>query len=269
MLDANLLDELALAPASALPAVLRAIDPTTPTSVGVIIEYEMYRRNNRNELPPLTEHSASPIVDLIVRLLDGAADLRPSYSLQSIQADAVNIPPALGSDPAWTAFLKRAEVTAREVGFANLVAAGLAGAIAELADNVIQHSDASSTGIGAFSRSNDRFEYVVADSGIGMLASLRKAPEFQSLRDDIEALPLAITPGVSRHGRGIGFGYGYRAVFIPLRAASGSIRLRSGQAVLHVSGTGPRPDQGLCSQRPYHQGVVVSVEISPTASGGG
>ncbi len=70
-----------------------------------------------------------------------------------------------------------------------------------LADNVLQHSQEPSTGLVAFCGCRGVFEYVVADSGIGMLASLRAAPEFRSLRDDVEALPLTITPGVSRWQR--------------------------------------------------------------------
>lgn len=268
-MPAHFLDELAVAPTSAFNGALRQLGGTFANRVGPIVEYELFRRHNRPELPPLTEHSDSLIVGQISRLLDGQASDSPDLSLQSINVDAIAIPAALGVVTAWTAFVKRAEATARAVGFADSVAAGLAGAIRELADNIIQHSEAPTSGIAAFARTDDRFEYVVADSGIGMLASLRRAPEFRSLRDDMEALPLAVTPGVSRHGRGIGYGYGYRAVFLPLRAAHGAVRLRSGEAVLEMGGFGPRPDQGTCSQRPYHQGVAVSVEISPTASGGG
>lgn len=259
----HILDELAVAPASDLTGALHDFGRVLGERVGAIVEYELCRRNDRHELPAISDCSPSRIAGKISRILDGYAPRETNLSLQPIHADAISIPPSLGADPAWTAFVKRAGVTARNVGFSDSVAAGLAGAIRELADNVIQHSEAPTSAIAAFSRTADHFEYVVADSGIGMLASLRRAPEFRSLRDDLEALPLAITPGMSRHGRGVGYGYGYRAVFLPLRAASGSVRLRSGGAVLQLSGIGPRPDQGRCSQRPYHQGVVVTVRISP------
>jgi hypothetical protein len=267
-MPAHVLDELAVAPIAAVNATLVELGNIFANRVGPIVEYELFRRHNRPELPPLHAYCDSPIVQYIAKLLDGQSSQHANLSLQSTVADTVGIPPSLGADAAWTAFVKRAEATARAVGFTDSVSAGLAGAIRELADNVIQHSEASASGIAAFARVADRFEYVVADSGIGMLASLRRAPEFRSLRDDLEALPLAVTPGVSRHGRSVGYGYGYRAVFLPLRAAYGSVRLRSGRAVLQMAGAGPRPVQGRCSQRPYHQGVAVSVEISPTASMG-
>lgn len=267
-MPAHFLDELAVAPASAIPDAVYSLGTMLGDRVGPIVEYEFFRRHAATHLPPLSDHTQSGIAHQVVRILDGIGLPTVNHSLQAAAADAIAIPAALGRDTAWTAFLKRAEVTARTVGFADSVAAGLAGAIHELADNVIQHSEAPGSGLAAFALAAGAFEYVVADSGIGMLASLRRAPEFRSLRDDLEALPLAVTPGVSRHGRGVGYGYGYRAVFLPLRAAHGMIRLRSGQAVLEIAGAGPRPDQGRCSQRPYHQGVVVSVEISPTASPG-
>ena len=259
MLDSNLVDDLALAPTSAFPAAMEAIGRADSFGVGAIVEYELYRRNNRQELPPLQEWLMSPVTQLVGNLLDGAAASPANCSLQALAADAMSIPIESGSSIAWTAFLKRVEATARDSGFADLVSSGFAGAIAELADNVLQHSQEPSTGLVAFCGCRGVFEYVVADSGIGMLASLRAAPEFRSLRDDVEALPLAITSGVSRWGRGVGFGYGYRAVFLPLRAVNGVVRLRSGKAVLQIDGAGCRPDFGRCSQRPAHQGVVATV----------
>jgi len=245
----------------------REIARSVTTHIGTVVEYELQRLHNRPELPRLTEHADSAIAARIEALATGTPGPRV-LSLQSIDEDAVLIPHVLSQDPGWTAFVKRAEVTARGIGIAGHVAAAIAGAILELADNVMQHSEAPTTGIAAFSRLNGHFEYVVADSGIGMLRSLRRAPEFESLRDDLEALPLAITSGVSRRGRGSGFGYGYRQIFAPLRAASGSIRLRSGRAVLHVSGFMATPDQAQCSQRPDHQGVVVAGAIHPNGTVG-
>jgi hypothetical protein len=260
----NLLDEIADAPAPLVGQALRSQERVFFERVGTVVEYEFYRRHQRPELPAFAEFSDAEIVRRVSSLFGGAA-AEKNLSLQPVATDAVAIPPALGGDPAWTAFVKRAEVTARGLGFGADIAAGLAGAIQEMADNIVRHSEAPNSGIAAFTKTGDRFEYVVGDCGIGMLASLRKAPEFQSLRDDIEALPLAVTPGVSRFGRGSGYGYGFRAVFLPLRAANGMVRLRSGHAVLEMAGAGVHANQGKCSQRPAHQGVVVSVAVEPNA----
>lgn len=264
----HFLDELAVAPASAIANATAMIGAILGDRVGPIVEYEFYRRNGGGHLPRLMDHTRSQIAHRVSRVLDGDTSSAANHSLQAVVADVIAIPDMLGRDVAWTAYLKRAEMTARAVGFADTVAAGLVGAIHELADNVVRHSDAQTPSVAAFARTESAFEYVVADAGVGMLASLQRASEFRSLRDDLEALPLAVTPGVSRHGRGVGYGYGYRAVFLPLKAAFGSVRLRSGSAVLEVVSTSTSSDQGRCSQRPHHQGVVVSVEISSTDSTG-
>lgn len=265
-MTAHILDDLAVAPRDTISRIAGDIAQSVACHIGAVVEYELQRRHSRPELPRLTEYTESPIAARIESLAAGTASPRV-LTLQPVDQDAVLIPPRLGQDTGWTAFVKRAEVTARSIGIAEHVAAAIAGAILELADNVMQHSEAPTTGIAGFSQLNGHFEYVVADAGIGMLRSLRKAPEFQSLRDDLEALPLAITPGVSRRGRDSGYGYGFRQVFAPLRVASGAIRLRSGRAALRVAGFGVTPDQANCSQRPNHHGVVVTASIYPTGAG--
>ncbi len=264
--SAQFLDEITLATKAIALNVVNCLDTQIGQRVGPVLEYELFRRNGGTHLPPLRDHTHSPIAHRIICLLDGKLPENINLSLHPADSDAIAIPSSLGRHPGWTAFVKRAEVSARSVGFPDSIAAGLAGAIGELADNVVQHSEAPSSGIATFARSPRKFEYAIGDSGIGMLASLQRANEFHSLSDDLEALPLAITAGVSRRGRDKGYGYGYRAVFLPLRAAEGTIRLRSGKAVLEIAGIEARPDEGICSQRPHQQGVVVSAEIS-TISG--
>lgn len=257
------LDELVTAPSQALGRAAKELGRVVEDGIGAAVEYELFRRNSRRELPPLARHSSNPVVARVAALLDGARPSAKNLQLQPLPFDVMMIPGSLGAEPEWMAFRKRLELSARSVGFADAVAAGMAGAVAELADNVVRHSERAETGLAGFACGSDRFEYVVADAGIGMLASLRCAHEFQSLRDDMEALPLAVTAGISRLGRDVGYGYGYRAVFAPLRAANGVVRLRSGAAVLVMAGRGPTSDRGVCSQRPFHQGVTVSVAVSP------
>ena len=223
----------------------------------------MFRRHSRPELPTLRSYFNGPLLSRICHIVEGQNAIFPNLSLQPTLADAIAIPTELGKDVTWTAFTKRAEASAKIVGFSDIVAAGLAGAIHEMADNIMQHSEAKNSGIAVFKNSGDQFEYVVGDAGIGMLASLKQASEFTALRDDLEALPLAVLPGVSRFGRGSGRGYGFRAVFMPLRGGFGAVRLRSGTAVLEMVGQTVQSDQGKCSQRAGHQGVVVSVQMSP------
>jgi len=235
-------------------------------SVSAVVEYEFLRRNTRQELPVLSEHGGGLLAERIERLCAGQHQYE-TLSLQATGRDAVMIPPALRDSTAWNAFIKRIDASAQQAGFGSEVSAGLAGAVAELADNVVLHSEASSSGVAAFAGGPGWFEYAVADAGVGMLESLSRAPEYRSLRDDIEALQLAVTAGVSCRGRDKGFGYGYRTVLLPLRAAQGAVRLRSGSAVLQVVGSGPGPDRVRCVQRAEHRGVVVSAKISALSGG--
>jgi hypothetical protein len=258
----ELMDEIADAPLRAVEELLATIGDRFFEDVCCVVEYELFRRHSRPELPSLAEFSAQPFLSQMLRALDRPGDAPWQRGLQSTVADVVAIPTALGSDVDWTAFKKRSESTARAIGFSDLVASAIAGAIHEMADNIVQHSQAERSGVAAFRATGNRFEYVVGDAGIGILESLRRAAEFQGLRDDIEALSLAVLPGVSRFGRESGRGYGFRAVFIPLKGAEGAVRLRSGRAVLSMHGTTIAADRGVCAQRANHRGVVVAVSVT-------
>lgn len=260
-MSAHYLDEIVLASKSDVDRAGHGFAINISSSVGSIVEYELHRKFNRADLPRLSTYTSSPIVNKIELLANGG-QLPISYSLQATEVDAIAIPRNLSHQPNWTAFVKRAEVSALAAGFEDQVAIGLSGAIGELADNIMQHSKAEDSGIAAFAQTSNGFEYVVADSGIGILNSFRQAAEFQSIRDDIEAMEMATTAGVSRHGRGSRRGFGYRAVLLPLRVAEGIIRMRSGKAVLDIVGSGIKANQIGGSQRPTHQGLVISVKLN-------
>jgi hypothetical protein len=70
-------------------------------------------------------------------------------------------------------FLRRLQDAAVQAGFTPQVAKGLTGAFLEMTDNVLIHSQNAGSGIAGYRWSRDCFEYVVADAGIGVLASLR------------------------------------------------------------------------------------------------
>src|SRR5213078_530477 len=104
---------------------------------------------------------------------------------------------------------------------------GLAGALAEVVDNVWEHSASDLPGLGAFHLQSRRATFVVADLGIGVLNSLRSNPRYRNLQTSKEALENAVKPGVSRldeAGRGSGFG----TVLRGLAELWGVLRLRSG-----------------------------------------
>lgn len=257
----RLLDEVCLAQPEVVAAAGDRLAGLLDDGIGAIVEYELFRRTMRPRLPALTCAVDDPIAVGFDRLVAGGSSDSTAPSMQPLPYDFMRIPTELRDDNGWVAFVQRARVSAREAGYSHDVASAVAGAIEELADNVVQHSRADGPAFAGFAKKSKRFEYVVADTGVGMLASLQECPEFRSLRDDLEALPLAIRSGISRKGRNSGCGYGFRAVFAPLRFASGYVRLRSGAAVLEIEGYGPHRDTGVCSQRHDYKGVIVSATL--------
>lgn len=166
-------------------------------------------------------------------------------------------PPA--DEALWTGFGLAAQQAAVAAGFSARIAAQLAAALGELHSNVYEHSGALATGLVAFRAAPDRFEFVVSDRGIGVLGSLRSCADYAHLRDHGEALRLALTDGVSRHGVDAGRGHGFRPLFIGLANLNGALRLRSGDHALVIDGSTPSPMTARAAQKPHLKGFLVSV----------
>jgi hypothetical protein len=135
----------------------------------------------------------------------------------------------------------------------------LVAATREMVSNIFDHSGASTSGIAGFSVTSNELEIVVADSGIGVLQSLRTSPEFQSLRDSGEALQAALTDGTSRFGRLSGHGGGFRDLFRGLLNLSSALRFRSGDHALSINGISPGLASARVSQKVPLPGFIVSI----------
>jgi hypothetical protein len=68
-------------------------------------------------------------------------------------------------------------------GLPKPLAAGIVGAMGELRDNLCCHSRRAETDIAAYAATAGAFEMVVADAGIGVLASLRECADYAQLED--------------------------------------------------------------------------------------
>jgi hypothetical protein len=145
------------------------------------------------------------------------------------------------ADSNFTAFLMNAQHAARDVTHLPGTAPGqLAAAMEEMENNIHEHSEAAVTGLIAFRAASDRFEFVVADRGDGVLKSLRRSPLYAAtLADHGKALEAALTDGVSRFGSDSGRGHGFRPIFLGLANLRGSLRFRSGDHALLIDGTSP------------------------------
>ena len=139
----------------------------------------------------------------------------------------------------WDQWAKHVENAAIRAGLPKGLAAGLMGALGELQDNVFEHSGRSDSGLVVYGASNGIFEFVVADAGRGVLASLSENPEFTYLADCGAALRLATSDGASRHATSTGRGYGISHLFRALVHHAAELRFRSGDHALRIWGDSP------------------------------
>lgn len=166
----------------------------------------------------------------------------------------------------WDQWTKHAENAALAAGLPRALVTGLIGALGELQDNVFEHSGRPATGLLAYGAGNGAFEFVVADAGRGVLASLRENPEFAHLSDSGAALRLAASDGASRYARSTGHGYGIGQLFRALAHDAAELRFRSGDHALRLWGDAPSlTGQVELAQKAWLDGLVVSVRCAPGA----
>jgi hypothetical protein len=192
---------------------------------------------------------------------------RLSWTCRSGHMGYWRLKPTMPDDPAEGAsFRIEAHKAALAVGIPPGVAAQLVGAFGEMQGNVYDHSEASGTGIAAYRATARRFEFVVADRGVGSLASLRTCSEYVDLADDGEALRLTLTDGVSRYGARSGHGRGFRPLFTGLANLNGALRFRSGTGVLTLDGVNPSLVAAKLGVKPNARGFFAAVVCNLTNS---
>lgn len=176
----------------------------------------------------------------------------------------------LGSGLAAEAVLNSFKIDAHRAALAAgfVKPALLVAAVGELIGNVIDHSEAIGSGVAVFSAEVGRFEFVVADTGIGALRSLTRNPDHAILSDDGAALLAMVEAGVSRFARDSGHGNGFRPIFEKLADMSGHLRFRSGGYALTLDGRfGDRIARQI-AQKPKLRGLLAAVTcLAPRAPG--
>lgn len=163
------------------------------------------------------------------------------------------------SDTRWIGFGLAAQKAAAAVGFPHEIAGQFVGAMGEMVSNIYEHSGAPGSGLLTFRASNDGFEFVVADSGIGVLESLRSCADYEVVTDHGTALRLVLTDGVSRFGSAANRGHGFRPIFVGLANLSGLLRFRSGDHALVIDGQMVEVVSAKVAQKARLQGFFASV----------
>ena len=208
----------------------------------------------------------SPVFHQITRALRegaisgaGARDRAGAFPLSRYDPDGDGLERLI-----WDQWAKHVENAAIAAGLARALAAGLMGALGELLDNVFEHSGRPESGVAAFGASDGAFEFVIADAGRGVLASLRENPEFAGLSDSGAALRVAASDGASRHARSSGHGYGIGQLFRALAHDAAELRFRSGDHALRLWGDAPSlTGQVELAQKAWLDGLAVSVRCAP------
>lgn len=148
------------------------------------------------------------------------------------------------------------ELTANH--FPPTLAGSLTGGVAEMVDNVWLHSASDTPALLAYQVRKKQFAFSVADTGIGILGSLRKNPKYDWLRSSMEAIQFAIQPGVSSTDS---TGMGFTSMLKAMADLWGNARIRSGQAALIIDGTQEVRSNNFI-YLPHLPGLHVSVRCS-------
>lgn len=165
-------------------------------------------------------------------------------------------------DPTSTEFYMRAKRAAAAAGFSADYCGKITAAIGEFESNISEHSQQADSGYVAYVARQDCMEFVVADLGVGVLASLRSNPSFASLADAGTALELALTEGVSRHSNESARGYGFRPLLVGLANISDHIRIRSGDHSREFFFGDDRRLLSRTIQKPFLEGLFCYVSCS-------
>jgi hypothetical protein len=156
-----------------------------------------------------------------------------------------------------------ARSAAEAAGLVKPVAQSLAAAMRELESNVHEHSGRTASGILAFQSRSSLFEFVAADSGVGVLDTLREDKEFADLTDHGLAMHTALQDNVSRYGRASSHGNGFRDLFLGLAHLNADLRFRSGDHALLISGPQPDLKTARLAQKTPFQGFLAAVRCQP------
>ena len=242
--------------AAADKAILMAVPPEI-ASIGAVVELGRLALQYPSLVGPLAaiveRHPLSPLV--APRERNRLIELGTGTGL--VQLAATPLP-----DAERTLLSIRAKSAALTAGFAARSASQLTAAMLEMLDNVVEHSGAAHTKLIAYQASLGQFTFVVADSGMGALASLHANPRFARLASDRDALPLILQDGCSRHVEP-GHGKGFNDLFRGLADHNGTLRFRSGSAAVLIDGRSPDPLHPKLKAKAALRGFLESVSCTP------
>lgn len=207
--------------------------------IGPLVEYVYH---NANVVARLESKRHSSTVKSLAEVLTAAklSRFHPSLSFEASTAVEFCFTPHTEDeidDPRWVAFCKRLMDAGIKAGLSKGFSQGLVGTLEEMTSNVFEHSENAESGLTGYRWSFGEFEYVVADRGIGVLASLLKHSEYSWLDDAGQALEVAVCDGESRFGRDAHRGTGFHHLLYNVASRDSYVRFRSGDHCYTIDGT--------------------------------
>jgi hypothetical protein len=234
ILDFTLLDDIMGLPPDERYKILKASEIQ---GVGPLVELVFHHRSSDDDLfhNIREDQLVSSLFSLINKtdtpnassfgnsLFSGGEFIRPPRTIEEIENEG------------WTDFLLRAQSGAERSGMDEQFAKAIVATLEEMTDNIIWHSDSTDTGLVGYQWSDHLFEYAVADAGIGVLASLKKCPDYIELNNSGDAIKIAHQNGISRFGNGASRGFGFN-LLLNIAKKSSCLRFHSGDATVTLDG---------------------------------
>ena len=258
-LDFHILDDLALAAQRGRGGLQSFGSAMVTSRIGPLGELVLLERTGCMELPAIR---TLPPSFQRSRLIDALSTDRPSFSVgQELHLGFIRTlrNPRNDVDVQWINFCRRAQQAAEASGLSKRISQGLVGAIGELEDNIHLHSERSSTGFIGYRAVAGEFEFLIADSGIGALSSLKQCSAYSLIKDAGTALRIALTDGESRFGPDTGHGIGFQSLFTGLANLNGFLRFRSDDHGLVIDGQNPNLISAKLLQCAYLDGFLASI----------
>lgn len=235
--------------------------------IGPIVELMHARRMHPGEYAQVS--AEMPFARLVQDAMESARISGGDHNDRAGVFPFAGYPSGTQGQAQWEQWALHAQNIAVAHGLKRAFVDGLIGALGELQDNVYEHSEAFESGLAAYAVSAGVFEFVVADAGIGVLASLRRNPEFASMADSGDALKVAASDGASRFDRSTGHGFGIGTLFRALARDAGELRFRSGDHAMSICGNRPSLTGRVdVVQKAWLDGLIVSVRCTPNCGFG-
>jgi hypothetical protein len=270
LLTARVVEEIQRAAADGRP-VSAFISALHEATLAGLVEYGCLRRSVKG-LPPLPPSIASSalgkaltevVSEIGLRASGVTTAISVSHQPREVEFVTVKSESQLTSHPMKMFFMRFTQAS-KAANFPTKTANELQAAFMEMIDNAICHASSPIPVLAGYYVRPTISQFVVADVGRGVRDTLRENPKFSEIKNDAEAIQLALHDGVSRfEDRG---GFGFLPIFKALAEAWGVLRFRSQEGCWTVDGQQVDADYGVRHFPPALPGFQVSVTCCLEAS---